>query len=61
MSLNALVVHETPNARPMHCHDPAVWWIGDILPIVLSKYGIDSGDDHLAAAQDSPHESNFAI
>lgn len=61
MSLNALVVQEAPNARPMHGHDPDVWLIADILPFVLSKYGIDWCDDDLAATHDAPHEYDFAI
>ena len=61
MSINAVVVHETPNARLMHGHDPAVCLIGDILPLVLSKYVIDWCNDHLAAIQDAPLEYDFSI
>ena len=61
MSINALVVHETWNARPTHDHDSDVWLIGDILPFVLSKYGIDWCDSHLAATQDAPLEYDFSI
>jgi hypothetical protein len=45
----------------LHGDDTAVRLIGDILPLVLGKYGIDGCDDHLAATQDAPHEYDFAI
>jgi len=61
MSINAVVVYEPPNARPTHGHDPAVCLIGDILPLVLSQYGIDWCDDYLAAHQDAPLEYGFSI
>ena len=56
MSVNDLLVHETSQGHPMHSYDD-VRLIGDILPFVLSKYGIDLCDDPLAATP----EAQFAI
>lgn len=61
MSINAVVVHETSNPHPLYGHDVAVRLIGDILPSVLAKYGIDVCDDPLAATQVALHEYDFAI
>lgn len=56
MPVNDLLVHETSHDPPMHSCDD-VRLIVDILPFVLSKYGIDLCDAPLAA----PQEAQFAI
>ena len=60
MSVNDLLVHETSHDRPMHSNDD-VPLIGDILPLVLRKYGIALGEDRVAATQDALLEYDFAI
>jgi hypothetical protein len=60
MPVNDPLVLATSHDHPTHSNDD-VRLIGDILPFVLSKYGIDLCDDPLAVTQDAQLEYDFAI